>query len=147
MSSLKFRGIFQPKSEIQTVFPAENRDFKKKGFHPKNVMKSSVSQQKLRKYRRQTPIWASIYTPVAPSLLISSGHRPCLKGHNFRLGRNGPGMPPPGAGPGPPDLLAVFKAVTPQLLCLKILYCHQHSFQTLVNVSADFLAGIGENKR
>ena len=42
-------------------------------------MKSGVSPQK-------TPIWASIYTPVAPSLLISSGHSPRLWGHNFRLG-------------------------------------------------------------
>ena len=43
-------------------------------------MKSDVSPQK-------TPIWASICTPVAPSLLISSGHSPRLGGgHNFRLG-------------------------------------------------------------
>ena len=55
-------------------FPAENRwSPKKKGLHPKNVMKSGVSPQKLRKYRWQTPTWASICTPVAPSLLISSG--------------------------------------------------------------------------
>ena len=32
-------------------------------------MKSGVGPQKLRKYRRQTPIWASICTPVAPSQL------------------------------------------------------------------------------
>ena len=59
---------------------------KKKGPLPKNVMKSGVSPQKLQKYRWQTPIWASICTPVAPSLLISSGHIPRLGGHNFRLG-------------------------------------------------------------
>ena len=41
-------------------------------------MKSGVSPQKLRKYRWQTPNWASICTPVAPSLLISSGHSPRL---------------------------------------------------------------------
>ena len=49
-------------------------------------MKSGVSPQKLQKYRWQTLIWASICTPVAPSLLISSGHSPRLGGHNFRLG-------------------------------------------------------------
>ena len=52
-------------------------------------MKSGVSPQKLPKYERYTPIWespASICTPIAPSLLISSGHSPRLKGHNFRLG-------------------------------------------------------------
>ena len=46
-----------------------------------------------------------------------------------------------------PDPLAGFKAVSPSLLCLKIFNCHQHSFQTLVNVSADFLASIGKNER
>ena len=59
---------------------------KQKGLHPKNVMKSGVSPRKLQKYRWQTPIWASICTPVAPSPLISSGHSPRLEGHNFRLG-------------------------------------------------------------
>ena len=49
-------------------------------------MKSGVSPQKLQKYRWQTPIWTSICTPVAPSLLISSEHSPRLGGHNFRLG-------------------------------------------------------------
>ena len=49
-------------------------------------MKSAVSPQKLRKYRLQTSIWASICTPVAPSPLISLGHSPRLGGHNFRLG-------------------------------------------------------------
>ena len=68
-------------------------------------MKSGVSPQKLQKYRRWTPIWALICTPVAPSLLISLGHSPRLGGHNFRLGGHkqsfgghGPGMPPRGAG-------------------------------------------------
>ena len=63
-------------------------------------MKSGVSPQKLRKYRWQAPIWASISTPVAPSLLISSGRSPRLGRHNFRLGGHGPGMPPHGVGPG-----------------------------------------------
>ena len=69
-------------------------------------MKSSVSPQKVQKYRWQTPMWASICTPVAPSLLISSGHSPCLGEHNFRLGGTsshlggqGLGMAPRGAGP------------------------------------------------
>ena len=75
-------------------------------------MKSGVSPQKLRKYQWQTPIWASICTPVAPSLLISSGHSPHLGGTIFvwgaqaviwgdtssYLGGHGPGMPPRGAG-------------------------------------------------
>ena len=51
-------------------------------------MKSDVSQQKLQTYWWQTPIWASICTPVASSLLISSGHSPRLGGHNFRLGEH-----------------------------------------------------------
>ena len=62
-------------------------------------MKSGVSAQKLRKYRWQTPIWASICIPVAPSLLISSGHSPRMGGHNFHLWGHGPGMLPRGAGP------------------------------------------------
>ena len=95
----RLKGIFRPNSEIQAVFPAEDRrSTKKKGLPPRNVVKSGVSPQK-------TPIWASICTPIAPSLLISSGHSPRLRGHNFRLGgtsshlgRHGPGMPPRGAG-------------------------------------------------
>ena len=69
-------------------------DLQKKGLHPKNVMISGVSPQK-------TPIWASIFTPVAPSLLISSGHSPRFGEHNFRLGGTSshlggarPGVPP-----------------------------------------------------
>ena len=46
-------------------------------------MKSGVSPQK---YRWQTPIWASICTPPAPNLLISSEHSLRLGKHNFRLG-------------------------------------------------------------
>ena len=49
----KFQRILLPKSEIQTFFPAENRcSPKKKGLHLKNVMKSGVSPQKIRKYRK-----------------------------------------------------------------------------------------------
>ena len=101
-SSLKFRGIFLPKSKIQTHFPAENRWFpNKKGLYPKNFMKSGVSPQKLQKYGWQTSIWASICTPVAPILLLSSGHSPRLGGTIFiwggtstHLGGHGPEMPP-----------------------------------------------------
>ena len=62
---------------------------KKKDLYSKNVMKSGVSPQKLRNYWWQTPIRASNCTPVAPSLLISSGHSPRLGGHNFCLGGGG----------------------------------------------------------
>ena len=61
-------------------------------------MKSVVSPQK-------TLIWASICTPVAPILLISSEHSPRLGGTVFvwggtssHLGGHGPGMPSQGAG-------------------------------------------------
>ena len=67
----KFKRFFRPKTgDLQK---------QKKGLHPKNVMKSDVSPQK-------TPIWASICTPVAPSLLISSGHSPRLGGTIFVWG-------------------------------------------------------------
>ena len=76
--NLEFKGIFRPKTGDLPL---------KKGLYPKNVMKSGVDPQKLRKYRRQTPIWASICTPIDLSLLIFSGHRPRLGGgHNFCLG-------------------------------------------------------------
>ena len=74
-------------------------------------MKSGVSPQKLRKYRWQRPmiIWASICTPIAPSVLISSGHSHRLEGHNFRLGGHKQSFAcarlrnaPRGAGPGRP---------------------------------------------
>ena len=74
------QAIIRPTSEIQAIFPAENRRSpKKKGLSLKNVTKFGVSLQK-------TPIWASICAPEAPSLLISSGHSPRLREHNFRLG-------------------------------------------------------------
>ena len=60
----KFKRFFRPK--LGDLPPP------KKGLHPKSIVKSGVSPQKLRKYRSQTPIWASICTPVAPSLLVSS---------------------------------------------------------------------------
>ena len=56
-------------------------------------MKSGVSPQK-------TPIWASIYIPVAPSQLISSGHSPHLEGGHKQSfgGEHRSGMPPRIAG-------------------------------------------------
>ena len=74
----KFKRFFRPKTgDLQ----------KNIGLYPENVMKSVVSPQK-------TPIWASIYTPVAPILLISSGRSPRLGGHIFHLGGQGPSKPP-----------------------------------------------------
>ena len=61
--------MFRPKLEIQAL------------FHPKNVMKYGVSPQ-------NTPIWASICTPVAPSLLIYLGHSPRLGGVQFSFGEH-----------------------------------------------------------
>ena len=58
-------------------------------------MKSGVSPQKLQKYRWQTPIWASICTPVSsPEPVNFFGAQSSLGGHNFRLGGHSPGMPP-----------------------------------------------------
>ena len=70
----KFKRFFRPKTgDLQ----------KKKGLHPKNVIKSGV----IRKYRWQTSIWAPLCTSEAPDLLIFSEHSPRLGGeHNFRLG-------------------------------------------------------------
>ena len=98
-SSLKLQGISGRNRKFKRFFRPETDDLqKKKGLHPKNVLKSGVSPQK-------TPIWASICTPVAQSLLISSGHSPGLGGHNFclggtssHLGGHGPGMPLRGVG-------------------------------------------------
>ena len=94
----EFKRFFRPKT-------GNLQKKRKESLHPKNVMKSGVKPKKLRKYRWQTPIWASICTPVAASLLISSGHSSRLGGHNFRLGGHkqsfgghGPGMPLRGAG-------------------------------------------------
>ena len=41
----------------------------------------------------QTPIWASICTPVAPILLISWGHSPRLGGHKQSFGGTAPECP------------------------------------------------------
>ena len=95
-SPLKFREFSGRNQKFKQFFRPKTGDLKKKGSHPKNVMKSGVSPQK---YRWQTPTWASICTPVAPSLLISSGHSPSLGGHKQSFGGHGHGMPSRGAGP------------------------------------------------
>ena len=91
----KFKRFFRPKT-------GDLQKRKKKGLHSKNFTKSVVSPQK-------SPIWASICTPEAPSLLISLGHSPRLGGRqNFclgggtscQLGGHSPGMPLHGAGSG-----------------------------------------------
>ena len=107
----RFKGIFRPKSQIQALFPAENRwSLKKKGLHwnckgfytrnrkfkqffrPKtgDLQKIKVFIPKTSwnplSVHKKTPIGASICTPVTPILLISSGHSPRLGGHSFCLG-------------------------------------------------------------
>ena len=84
-------------------------------------MKSSFSPQNVQKYQWQTQIWASICTPAAPSLEISSGHSPRLGGHNFRLGGTAPVCPPvePGLGIMPAALkccLSSFSTAIPNIL-------------------------------
>ena len=94
MISKKKKKVF---TEIARDFPAEIRILsgfsntcspkKKKGFHPKNFIKSGVSSQK-------TLIWISICAPEATSLLTSSGHSPRLGGHKQSVGGHGRGLPP-----------------------------------------------------
>ena len=82
------KGFSSRNQNFKRFFRPKTGDLKKKkkGLHPKSIMKSGVSLQKLQKYRSQTPIWASICTPIAPSLLISSGHSPRLGGAIFVWG-------------------------------------------------------------
>ena len=94
-------GIWKNRLPFHTMPCRKQVISKKKGLHPKNVMKSGVSPQKLRKYRWQTSIWASFCTPVAPSLLISSGTVLVWGGTIFvwggrstHMGGHGPGMSP-----------------------------------------------------
>ena len=106
---LQFKNLTNSgyRHKILAIFHEFFGEDQKKGLRPKSFMKSAVSPQKLRKI----PIWefqASICTPIAPSLLISSGHSPRFGGAQFGWGAqaviwggHGPGMPPPrGAGPG-----------------------------------------------
>ena len=100
----KFKRFFRPKPG--DLKKKKKKKKKKKDRHPKNVMKSGVSPQILPKYRWQTPIWASLCTPVAPSVLIFSGHSPRLGaqfsfgGHKQTFGGVRPRNAPRGAGPG-----------------------------------------------
>ena len=65
-------------------------------------MKSGVSPQKLRKYGWQTPIWASICPPVAPSLLNFFGGTVLAWGAQVVIwGSTAPECPPRGAGLAP----------------------------------------------
>ena len=76
----KVKGIFRPKSEIQAVFPAENRwSPKKKGLYLKNVTKFGVSPQK------NTNLDLDLRTR-SPEPVNFFGAQSSLGGHNFRLG-------------------------------------------------------------
>ena len=104
-SSPKLQEIFLPKSQIPKIYP-------------KNVAKSGVSPPK-------TLIWTSICAPVAPSLLISSGHSPRLGGTIFVWGaqaviwgEHSPGMPPHGAGSSP----SIVSQVTKRGACRNFAY-------------------------
>ena len=97
------KGFSGRKWEFKRFLQPKTGDLQKK--KRSSSQKSSFSPQNVRKYQWQTPIWASICTPAAPSLEISLGHSPRLGGHNFclggtssHLGGHGPGMPPRGAG-------------------------------------------------
>ena len=78
---------------IQTFFPAQSRWSPKKkslhwnseGFSGRNHKFNHFSGRK-RVISKKTPIWASICSPMAPSLLISSGHSPRLRGAQFLFG-------------------------------------------------------------
>ena len=70
VKTIDSKGFSGSNRKFQRFFRPETGDLQKKDL-PKNVMKFDVSPQK-------TQIWASICTPVAPSLLISSGHSPRL---------------------------------------------------------------------
>ena len=67
----EFKRFLRPKTD---ALQKKKKQKKKNGLHPKNIMKSGVSPL-------DTPIWASICTPVAPSLLISPAHSSRLGGH------------------------------------------------------------------
>ena len=98
------------KTKESKGFSGRNREFKR-FLRPKtgnlkkkkrsSSQKSGFSPQNLQKYQWQTPVWASICTPAAPSLEISLGHSPHLGGTIFVWGKQaviwggyGPGMPP-----------------------------------------------------
>ena len=62
------KGLSGRNQKFKCFFRLKTGDLqKKKGLHPKIVMKFSVSPQRLPKYCSQTPIWAWICTPVRSS--------------------------------------------------------------------------------
>ena len=80
------------RSKDSKGFSGRNRKFKQ-FFRPKTgdlqKTKKRSSSQKRHEIRCQSTknqFGPRFCTPVAPSLLISSGHCPRLGGHNFRLG-------------------------------------------------------------
>ena len=125
VNSKAVRGTRNQK--LKQFFRPKTGDLQRKGLQPKNIIKSGVGPQKSRKYRWQTPIWASICTPVAPSLLISSGHSTRLWGTIFVWGgtsshfagtaRNAPR----GAGPAAVGYCAIISQLC--LLCHSKLQC------------------------
>ena len=80
------------RSKDSKKFSGRNRKFKRFFSGQKLVIskkKRSSSQNTSRNpvsVNKKHPNWASICTPEAPSLLISSGENPRLGGHNFRSG-------------------------------------------------------------
>ena len=111
----RFKGIFRPKSEIQAVFPAENRwsPKQKKFFLPKTSW-NPVSVHK--KHQFGSPLYSSSPEPVnfvgAQSSL--GGAQFSFGGHKQSFGGHGPGMPPRGAG-------SVLEIITILFWCHKIL--------------------------
>ena len=106
-SSLKLQGIFRPKSEIQTVFPAKNRcSPKKKGLHPKNVTKSDVSCQSTKNTNLDLDLRSRSPEPVN----FFGAQSSLGGGTSSQLGGHGPGMPPGGAGSGWTALFRAFSS-------------------------------------
>ena len=73
----RLKGIFRPKSEIQAVFPAEDRWSQKKRsslnlrgiFRPQSEIQAvflAENRWSQKKCPQKTSIWASICAPVAP---------------------------------------------------------------------------------
>ena len=85
-----------------------SEDQKQKVFVPKVLCKPVRVHKNNKNTGGKHQFSGSICTPVAPSLLISSGHSPCWGGTIFTWGAqaviwggHGPGIPLRGAGPEP----------------------------------------------
>ena len=97
----KFKQFFRPKT-------GELRKKKKKGIHPKNVMKYEIRCQSTKITKiplANTNLGLDLYSR-GPEPVNFFGAQSSLGGHNFclgvtssRLGGHGPGMPPRGAEP------------------------------------------------